>query len=163
MTIAQERTITDRFNTSPRLEIARASGRFSRSMMNLANKRIQDAGYDLSLEHAIILKHLLEKDGQTQQELAEKTFKHKTSITFLIDKMVKKNLVVRVPDQIDRRNKLIYLTDKGRNMLDKIFPILFQELLQITEGINKEDLDLCIRILQKLLSNTRKQLSDGPV
>ena len=118
MKLVQEETVVDRLNTSPRLQIARAAGRFSRSMMSLSNKRLQEAGHDLSIEHAIILKHLIEKEGQTQQQLAENTFKHKTSITFLIDKMVRKNLVVRVPDQTDRRNKLIYLTDKGRNILN---------------------------------------------
>ena len=158
MKLVQEETVVDRLNTSPRLQIARAAGRFSRSMMSLSNKRLQEGGYDLSIEHAIILKHLIEKEGQTQQQLAENTFKHKTSITFLIDKMVRKNLVVRVPDQTDRRNKLIYLTDKGRNILNDIFPILFQELYKITEDIAEEDLGLCIGILEKLLANTQEQL-----
>lgn len=158
MKVKIEETVTDRFNTSPRLQIVRAAGRFSRSMMSLSNRRLHEAGHDLSLEHAIILKHLTEKEGQSQQQLAENTFKHKTSITFLIDRMVKKNLVVRVPDQTDRRNKLIYLTDKGRNMLNDIFPILFQDLYKITEDIAEQDLLSCIGILEKLLINTQGQL-----
>ncbi len=160
MKVREQTPVTDRLNSRPRLQIARAVGRFSRSIVSLANKRLQEAGHDLSLEHAILLKHLIEKEGQTQQQLAENTFKHKTSITFLIDKMVKKNLVVRVPDRLDRRNKLIYLTEKGRNVLDEIFPILFEELYQITQEIDERELKLCISILEKLLINTQKQLKE---
>ncbi len=147
--------IIGEMNKSPRLQIIRASGRFHKAMIALTNKKIKEAGHDLSLEHAIILKNLLEKDGQSQQELAENTLKHKSSITFLIDNMVKRNLVVRVPDQMDKRGKLIYLTELGRGLLNKIFPILFEQMHKVTEHIDEKDLHLCISILEKLLENTK--------
>lgn len=147
--------IIGEMNKSPRLQIIRASGRFHKAMIALTNRKIKEAGYDLSLEHAIILKNLLEKDGQSQQELAENTFKHKSSITFLIDNMVKRNLVVRVPDQLDKRGKLIYLTELGRGLLSEIFPILFEQMHKVTEQIDEEDLRRCVSVLEKLLDNTQ--------
>ncbi|MEO9477038.1 MAG: MarR family transcriptional regulator [Cyclobacteriaceae bacterium] len=147
--------IVGEMNKSPRLQIIRASGRFHKAMSALTNNKIKEAGHDLSFEHAIILKNLLQKDGQSQQELAENTFKHKASITFLIDNMVKRNLVVRVPDQLDKRGRLIYLTDFGRKILNEIFPILFDQLHKVTEEIDEEDLRLCVSVLEKLLKNTR--------
>ena len=140
--------IVEEMNKSPRLQIIRASGRFHKAMIALTNKKIKEAGHDFSLEHAIILKNLLEKDGQSQQELAKNTFKHKASITFLINNMVKRNLVVRVPDQSDKRGRLIYLTDLGRGLLNKIFPFLFDQMQKVTEQIDEKDLRLCISILE---------------
>lgn len=147
--------IVGEMNRSPRLQIIRASGRFHKAMVALTNKKIKEAGHDLSLEHAIILKNLLQKDGQSQQELADNIIKHKSSVTFLIDNMVKRNLVVRVPDQMDKRGKLIYLTEFGRGLLNKIFPILFEQMHKVTENVNEKDLYLCISILEKLLENTK--------
>lgn len=155
MKMQESKDIVSEISSNPRLKIARAAGRFSRSMMSLANKKIQEAGYDLSLEHAIILKNLMEKDGQSHQELADNTFKHKTSITFLIDNMVKRNLVVRVPDQLDRRSKLIYLTTHGRDLLDEISPILFRQMHKVTEKIDEEELELCVSVLERLFTNTK--------
>ncbi|MEP4535218.1 MAG: MarR family transcriptional regulator [Cyclobacteriaceae bacterium] len=147
--------IVGKMNRSPRLQIIRASGRFHKAMIALTNKKIKEAGHDLSLEHAIILKNLLQKDGQSQQELADNIIKHKSSVTFLIDNMVKRNLVVRVPDQIDKRGKLIYLTELGRGLLNKVFPILFEQMHKVTENVDEKDLHLCISILEKLQENTK--------
>ncbi|MEP0366715.1 MAG: MarR family transcriptional regulator [Cyclobacteriaceae bacterium] len=147
--------IVGEMNKNPRLQIIRASGRFHKAMIALTNRKIKEAGHDLSLEHAVILKNLLQKDGQSQQELAENTFKHKSSVTFLIDNMVKRNLVVRVPDQLDKRGKLIYLTELGRGLLSEIFPILFDQMHAVTEEIDEKDLKRCITVLEKLLENTQ--------
>lgn len=61
----------------------------------------------------------LGKDGVTQQELCNATFKDKPSMTRLIDNMEKQHLVIRVPDKKDRRTNKIHLTENGKNWKKK--------------------------------------------
>src|SRR5690606_3838351 len=81
---------------------------------NTVNRRLQREFKKMNLqithEQWTLLSALWNEDGQTQQSLSARTFRDKTSVTRLIDKLVTQNLVVRVPDKADQRTNLIYLT-----------------------------------------------------
>ena len=79
----------------------------ARTLVNGLSKNFAEAGWDVTAEQWRVLVNLWDKDGRTQQELSQATGKKKTSITRLIHGMEKRNLVVRVPDQRDRRQNLI--------------------------------------------------------
>ena len=93
-----------------------AMGRATRTLTTLVNFNFTKAGYEVTCEQWSVLVNLGKKNGQRQQELASLTCKDKTTITRLIDNMEKHNLVVRLPDKNDKRQKLIYLTKKGRDL-----------------------------------------------
>ncbi len=61
---------------------------------------------------------LWEKDGVTQQELCNATFKDKPSMTRLIDNMERQHLVVRISDKKDRRTNLIP-SDQNRKRIGR--------------------------------------------
>jgi DNA-binding MarR family transcriptional regulator len=75
--------------------------------------RIREQGIDLTFEMLEILSCLWKKDGVNQQELADLTLRDKSGITYLIDNLAKRQIVTRVEDEKDRRNRLVYLTEKG--------------------------------------------------
>ena len=56
----------------------------------------------------------MEKEGLSQQELCNATFRDKPSITRLVDNLEKLNLVKRVASENDRRINRIYLTRQGQ-------------------------------------------------
>ncbi|MFC4123755.1 MarR family winged helix-turn-helix transcriptional regulator [Nocardia rhizosphaerae] len=45
------------------------------------------------------------------------------AITNRIDRLAAKDLVVRVPDAVDRRSVRVQLTDKGRALVDEVLPL----------------------------------------
>ena len=96
------------------------------------------------------------KDGQRQQDLADLVHKDKTSITRTIDGMEKRNLVVRIPDRLDRRQKLIYLTDKGKRLREELMRIVREISLEAEKGIKPEDLD----VFKGVLAGIRENLSN---
>lgn len=71
-----------------------------------------------------VLTCLWHQDGINQQEIANITVKDKASMTYLIDNLVKRDLVYRAEDNNDRRNKLIYLTRQGARTQEQIQPFL---------------------------------------
>ena len=116
-------------------------------------QKFSEEGHDFSLDQWIVMMRLWVDDGQTQQQLANKSFKDKTSITRLIDTLEKKDLVVRVPDKIDRRAKLVYLTNKGKEIQKELLPHAQGILNQAIDGIDPQDYATCERVLNAIYSN----------
>jgi len=77
---------------------------------------------DLTFEMLQVLACLWQQDGINQQELADLTVKDKASMTYLLDNIARRGLVYRQEDSVDRRNKLIYLTEEGKAMKERIQP-----------------------------------------
>lgn len=59
-------------------------------------------------------------DGLSQRELAEKLHIKAATITVMLKRMEKANLVERLPDQVDQRISRVYLTDKGKDLIADI-------------------------------------------
>ncbi len=127
--------------------------RAERALINKLNQYFKKNGYDVTTEQYRVLISLWNKDGQNQQELAEATFKNKTSITRLINGLEKKNLVVRIPDRTDHRNKLIYLTKKGKELPKVLAGLAKKTLKQAQAGIPEDEIETCKKVLCRVIQN----------
>lgn len=112
---------------------------------------------DITFEMLQIILHLERRDGVNQQELADKTFKDKASLTSLLKNMEKKKLVSRVEDSSDRRNKKVFLTSKGRECGDCMRPLLKDIYVSVGKGADKKQMELSINYLEEL-NNVFKNL-----
>jgi DNA-binding MarR family transcriptional regulator len=117
------------------------------------NQSFAKAGHDVTTEQWRILRCLQNRDGQRQQDLADVVHKDKTCITRIIDSMEKRDLVVRIPDRLDRRQKLIYLANKGKRLQEELMQIAQKTSLEIQQDIDAEHLDICRNVLMKIRSN----------
>jgi len=130
-------------------------GRAGRALGTRLNRNFVDAGYDVTCEQWSVLVNLWQRNGQSQQDLAGTTCKGKASMTRLVDNMEKHHLVVRIPSKEDRRQKLIYLTPKGRNLREKLVKIVRRTLLEAQKNIHPRDLELCKKVLCRVYDNTK--------
>lgn len=128
-------------------------GKTAKMMAIFIGDRLKRNGMDLSLQQMIILKILHEEDGRPQQDLAIVTERHKASLTRLISTLEKKQLVTRVPDQVDKRINRVYLTKQGKEQLQSTFPVMQELMMEMQQGLNKKDLQTTIQTLQKIQSN----------
>lgn len=117
------------------------------------NENFAKAGHKITLEHWIVLVHLWIQDGQNQKTLCEYAVKNKTMITRTIDSLEERNYVLRVPDKADRRNKLIYLTHKGKNIQGELSSIMQQSMEEVTKGIDPTELAICKKVLNTVFLN----------
>ena len=95
--------------------------------VNLAFRQFIQAKFkansiDLTFEMLQVLGCLWRKEGINQQEIADLTIKDKASMTYLIDNITRRGLVFRQEDEHDRRNKLIFLTEEGKALKQRIQP-----------------------------------------
>jgi len=118
----------------------------------LVQKAFQENGLDLSKEQWSVLKRLHVNDGQSQNDLAFITHRDKTSMTRLVNSMESKNLVVRKSDENDRRVNRIFLTDYGKEVIEKVQPIMYDLIPSVQESLNEEELEALITVLKKVKS-----------
>ena len=97
----------EQFNFDIRLIFAILNGKVSAAINRKLYRNFRQNGLEISPEQWTVLIFLWEKDGVTQQELCNATFKDKPSMTRLIDNMERQHLVVRISDKKDRRTNLI--------------------------------------------------------
>ena len=104
------------FNFDISLIFAILNGKVSAAINRKLLRNFRDNELDITPEQWTVLLFLWKRDGVSQQELCNATFKDKPSMTRLIDHMEKQGLVVRIASRDDRRANLIYLTRQGRDL-----------------------------------------------
>ena len=106
----------EQVNFDIRLIFAILNGKVSAAINRKLFRNFRQNGLEITPEQWTVLNFLWEKDGVTQQELCNATFKDKPSMTRLIDNMERQHLVVRISDKKDRRTNLIHLTKDGKEL-----------------------------------------------
>ncbi|OJJ17823.1 hypothetical protein BKI52_28605 [marine bacterium AO1-C] len=125
----------------------------ARAMSHQLNQNFLQVGLNVTSEQWAVLVQLWGDDGLNQQEIACKVGKDKASITRLVDGLEKRNLVVRISDKSDRRNKLIYLTKEGKRVKEQLIGVAVDTLDDLQQGISKSDLENCKNVLRQVFKN----------
>jgi len=110
-------------------------------------------GIDISTEQWSVLACLWKKDKVTQQTLCSITSKDKPSMTRLIDKLEKRNLVTRVSDHNDRRINLIHLTDSGSALQKKATELVQKIVTKTLKNISEDEMNTARIVLKKIMAN----------
>jgi|TARA_B100000929_G_scaffold283721_1_gene265142 DNA-binding MarR family transcriptional regulator len=112
-----------------------------------------NSGLDISMDQWIVLGPIWENDGVSHKEISEYCLKDKTSVTKIIDTLEKKNLVVRVSDQLDHRVKRVVLSNKGKELFLQAIPIMELTRDQLRDGITEQDIESLRSVLTKIYNN----------
>jgi DNA-binding MarR family transcriptional regulator len=128
-------------------------GRTSHAILNKLQKRFREEGHTITVEQWQLLINLNNTNDQYHQQLAENTFKEKSTTSRILDGLEKKALVKRVADTADRRQKRIRITARGRTLLDKLKPLALDVQSRALKGLDLERLEVCQDILLKIYGN----------
>ena len=79
--------------------------------------------------------------------------KDKTSITRIVGMLEKKNLVVRVNDQLDQRIKRVVLTHEGKQLFNHVVPIMGKTREEVRQGISDKEIETFKKVLIKINQN----------
>ena len=106
--------------------------------------------YGLNPTEFAVLELLYNKGEQSAQKIGEKVLIASSSITYVVDKLEKKDLILRTPYPEDRRIINVSITDAGRKMMDEIFPVHSKGVQRILEGLDTIEKEEMISQLKKL-------------
>ncbi|GLH63498.1 MarR family transcriptional regulator [Parageobacillus sp. G301] len=119
-----------------------------RSVGDQVNKSIQSFGVNPT-EFAV-LELLYHKGDQPLQQIGGKILLASGSITYVIDKLEQKGLIVRKACETDRRVTYASITEKGRAFIEKVFPEHAQTIHETVSGLTPEEKEQAISLLKKL-------------
>lgn len=106
--------------------------------------------YNLTSEQYVIMKSVEENPDITPTQLADITFKDKTTITRMIDTLVKNEMLLRIPKRSDRRAYKIKWSTKGEASMKEILPKTENVIKKINAQFSQEDLKTFLTILNQL-------------
>jgi DNA-binding MarR family transcriptional regulator len=146
---------------STKTELAVAFGRSMNELRTHTRQQIQlkikEHGINITFEMLEVMACLWKKDGINQQEIANLTLRDKSSMTYLLDNLVKRKLVKRVEDDIDRRNKIIYLTKEGHELREQLNPWVAEVYEMASEGVDVDNLQKGMLVLKEMIDNLKKR------
>lgn len=131
------------------------TGRASIAIARRLQKKFNQAGLNLTIEQWSVLYQLWKQDGRSQQDLCQRTFRDKPSITRLVDNLEKLQLVKRVASESDRRINLVFLTKQGVKLEEQTMTLAEETLNEALTGISPEHINLCKEILQQVYDNLK--------
>lgn len=126
-----------------------------KSYRKFAQRRIDQAKFDITVDQWLILKFLQQHQGISQRELADLVFKDVASVTRIIDILVKKEYLDRAFHQTDRRRFELSLTDNGTKIIKVMQSIVDQNRSLALQGITNAETDHLQEILKKIIANCK--------
>lgn len=95
----------------------------------------------------MVLKHKGQKKGLSQVDIGRHLIVTASNMTRLIDRLHKEGLIERYAQEGDRRVNLIKITQKGSNILDKVWPGYYKKLTEIAGQLHAQELKQLSEIL----------------
>jgi len=129
------------------------NGMASTAIARRLQKHFREAGLEITIEQWSILYHLWLEDGLSQQELCNRTFRDKPSITRLIDNLEKQKLVKRIASKEDRRINIVCLTDAAKNLQNLTVDLANQTMYEALVGVTKDEIETVKKVLYQVYDN----------
>lgn len=106
--------------------------------------------YGVNLTEFAVLELLYHKGDQPIQHIGKKILLASSSITYVVDKLEKKQLVERKACPKDRRVTYASITEQGQAFIEEIFPQHEQTIEGIFDNLTEEELETTMTLLKKI-------------
>lgn len=109
----------------------------------------------------LLLGELSKREGRTQLDLVKATHLKAPTISVALQKLESEGIVLRVRDQYDNRATRVYLTDKGKELDNKIRKRIYEEEMLATANLSDSEIETLVRILGKIKKNLIRDDEEG--
>lgn len=106
--------------------------------------------YNLTSPQADVIFTLGNTNGMSFKEIGNRALITKGTLTGVIDRLVDKCLVERIPCESDRRKMIVKLTDEGQDLFNNAFPKHISYLKDCFDGLTVEEMYQAEKILNKI-------------
>ena len=120
----------------------------SRKIKQTLQKRLNNLNIDITVDQWVIILELSRHKDLAQNEIAKKTNKDAPTVNRIIEILLKKELVSKNNNSIDKRKSVICLSNKGKKMIEII---KFRN--DGWKNLSDQDLNDLKRIMQTIYQN----------
>lgn len=124
------------------------------------DQRVRD--YGLTRAQCQVLFHLARHEGINQAGLAALLELEPISLARCLDRMEQAGWVERRSDPGDRRARLLFITDKAKPVLERIFDVAAAVRSEALAGLSAAERDQLVSLLVRVRANLRDLLSVAP-
>jgi len=119
---------------------------------NFIQEKIKEdvSKYDLNLSEFGALEVLYHKGPLPVQSICEKVLIANSSMSYVIENLIKKELIDKVKNPSDRRIHIVHLTKKGTMLFDEIYPKHLSYMRSIINVLDVNEEEKLQFILKKL-------------
>src|SRR5215213_5850696 len=110
--------------------------RAHQAMRQAMFRDFRQLGVELTPEQWVVLVRLWQRDGRSQNELCQDTFRDRPTMSRMIDAMEARGWVTRRASASDAREREIRLTAGGRALERTLVPVARALVARILEGID---------------------------
>jgi len=121
------------------------------AMKGAFERFLKEQGFDVTPEQCAILNLLREEEGLSQKEIGHVLFKDKPNISRMLDILERKRLVRR--QATDRRKYAIFLTEEGKQLVDKVHPLKLQLGEKVLNGLLAREIEVLESLINKIYRN----------
>ena len=112
--------------------------------------------YGLNTSEFGVLELLYNKGSHPIQQIGDKILITSGTMTYVIDKLEKKGLIVRRNCDNDRRIIYAELTETGKNKMMEILPNHYQALADSVDSLTSAEKEIMIEMLKKISFSSKK-------
>ncbi|WP_223907837.1 MarR family winged helix-turn-helix transcriptional regulator [Geobacter sp. AOG1] len=125
----------------------------SRMILKRINQELSRRGLPITSDQFSTLVYVWNQNGQPQYTLAESLNKDKTTMTRMLAGLESSGLIVRLPGNTDAREKNVFLTDRGNQMMQDVTQVVQEVLENAMSGIDESEIEMCKNVLRKFYGN----------
>jgi MarR family transcriptional regulator for hemolysin len=133
----------------------------SRLMRATFDRRVRQIG--LTRSQWLVLSHLHRRPGASQSELAEMLEVERATAGRMIDRLERKNWVVRRPDVSDRRVNRLYLTDEAKDVQAEMGRIAESMMDDAMASLAEGEREVLTDMMERMKATLQSMGSRGPV
>ena len=113
------------------------------------------ADEDVNEEHWRILQIVSDEKGHSMGELAEKALLNGPALTKNVDKLVSRGLVQRAADERDSRKVLVYISDRGLELVTRLTRSVDAHHESIEEALGPRNTSQLKRLLERFIEESQ--------
>lgn len=116
--------------------------------------------YGLNTTEFGVLEYLYHKGPQPMHNLCNKLLMANSSMTYVVDNLIKNEYVVKYSDEVDKRSNFVKLTNTGENFIKEIYPIHEERISEVFSVVSTDELLSMMESLKKI-GLTAEKINQG--
>lgn len=123
-----------------------------RTLMNHLSKTFNEQGFTLTPEQYSVLICLFQNGDAQQNSIAKMLNRDQTSVSRMINVMVRSGLLIREGHATDKRANIIRPTQKALEMRQVLFDSSKAAISEVFESFSESEIEVLMRMLERIIN-----------
>lgn len=96
-----------------------------------------------------VLEALYHKGDMTIGEVQEKILSSSGTMPLIIKNLIQREFLVKLTDPNDKRKTILHITEKGKVLMSKVFPVVKDKIVELFDPLNETKKEQLLELLKE--------------